>query len=122
MAAEIVFEDELDDERRKRYMTKPGFRKKLFRNLKLGLLYATSAQVSLLMVPVTMLCRHYSKIKDRRIRNQLARELDTEIQICQEKINDANSESDRKEKYKLMRIKSELEAQRDRVKLNSRYI
>ena len=74
------------------------------------------------MVPVTMLCRHYSKIKDRRIRNQLARELDTEIQICQEKINDANSESDRKEKYKLMRIKSELEAQRDRVKLNSRYI
>lgn len=114
--------DELDDERRKSYMTKPGFRKKLFRNLKLGLLYATSAQVSLLMVPVTMLCRHYSKIKDRRIRNQLARELDTEIQICQEKINDANSESDRKEKYKLMRIKSELEAQRDRVKLNSRYI
>ena len=114
--------DELDDERRRQYMTKPGFRKKLFRNLKLALLYAGSAQISLLMVPVTMLCRHYSKSKDRRIRIQLARELDTEIQICQEKINDANSESDRKEKYKLMRIKSELEAQRDRVKLNSQYI
>lgn len=114
--------DEMDDERRRKYMTKPGFRKKIFRNLKLALLYAGSAQISLLMVPVTMLCRHYSKDKDRRIRIQLARELDTEIQICQEKINDANSESDRKEKYKLMRIKSQLEAQRDRVKLNSKYI
>ena len=74
------------------------------------------------MVPVTMICRHYSKIKDSRIRTELARELDTEIQVCQAKIDDANSESDKTEKYKLMRIKSKLEAERDRVKWNSHYL
>lgn len=114
--------DKMDDERRRKFMVKPGFRKKVFRKLKLALLYGAGASVSFLMIPVTMICRHYSKDKDRRIRNQLAKELDTEIQICQAKIDDANSESDKTEKYKLMRIKSKLEAERDRVKLNSKYI
>lgn len=114
--------DKLDDERRRKFMVKPGYRKKIFRKIKLALLYGASAQVSLLMVPVTMICRHYSKIKDGRIRTELARELDTEIQVCQAKIDDANSESDKTEKYKLMRIKSKLEAERDRVKYNSHYL
>ena len=114
--------DKMDDERRRKFMVKPGYRKKIFRKIKLALLYGASAQVSLLMVPVTMICRHYSKIKDGRIRTELARELDTEIQVCQAKIDDANSESDKTEKYKLMRIKSKLEAERDRVKYNSHYL
>ena len=114
--------DKMDDERRRKFMVKPGYRKKIFRKIKLALLYGASAKVSLLMVPVTMICRHYSKIKDSRIRTELARELDTEIQVCQAKIDDANSESDKTEKYKLMRIKSKLEAERDRVKWNSHYL
>lgn len=114
--------DKMDDERRRKFMVKPGFRKKIFRKMKLALLYGASAKVSLLMVPITMICRHFSKTKDQRIRIQLARELDTEIQVCQAKIEDANSESDKSEKYRLMRIKSKLEAERDRVKWNSKYL
>ena len=74
------------------------------------------------MVPVTALCRHYSKSKDRRVRNQLVRELDTEIEICKTKIEDASSMGHNQEKYKLMRIKSKLEEQKLRVLSNSKYI
>ena len=69
-----------------------------------------------------MLLRHFSKDKDRRLRNELTRELDAEIRICDEKINDANSDGDKQEKYKLMRIKEKLVAEKNRVQLNSKYI
>ena len=114
--------DEADDDRRKKYMLEPGFRKKGFRNLKLGLLYGTAARAKLALVPVIAVCRHFSKKKDMRIRNELTRELETEIKITEEKINDANSAGDNKEKYQLMRIKSKLEAEKARVKMNSKYI
>ena len=63
-----------------------------------------------------------SKDKDRRIRNELTRELETEIRICEEKINDANANGDQQEKYKLMRIKDKLTAEKHRVQLNSNFI
>ena len=63
-----------------------------------------------------------SKQKDVRIRNELARELDTNIKVCEEKINDATADGNKEEKYRLMRIKSELEKEAIRVKSNSKYI
>lgn len=114
--------DEMDDDRRRKYLIKPGFRKKIFRNLKLALMYGATTSISVLLLPVTMIARHYSKQKDRRIRNQLAKELETEIEICKEKINDASSQGDNKQKYQLMRIKSKLEQERARVLFNSKYI
>ena len=114
--------DEKDDERRIKYMTEPGFRKKAFRNLKLAIMYGSAAQIKLAFVPITALTRHFSKEKDRRIRNELLNKLETEIKICDEKINDANSEGDKNEKYQLMRIKAKLERERLRVRTNSRYI
>ena len=56
------------------------------------------------------------------MRNELARELDTEIKVCDEKINDANANNDTKEKYRLMRIRDQLASERVRVRTNSRYI
>ena len=114
--------DDADDERRKKYMTEPGFRKKGCRNMKLALLYGTAAQAKLAFVPIVAMCRHYSKRKDIRIRNDLIRELNTEIKVCEEKISDANSNGDTKEKYKLMRIRDQLETEMLRVKTNSKYI
>lgn len=114
--------DEADNERRKQYMIAPGFRKKVFRNLKLAILYGGTAHIKLGLVPVTMLVRHFSKSKDYRIRRELARELDTEIKIVEEKISDANANGDQKEKYRLMRIKSKLEQEALRVKTNSKLI
>lgn len=55
--------DDKDDDRRKRYMVEPGFRKKAFRNLKLALLYGGAAKARLAFVPVVALCRHFSKKK-----------------------------------------------------------
>lgn len=114
--------DEADDDRRKKYMLEPGFRKKAVRNLKLAVLYGGAAKAKLALVPVVAICRHFSKIKNIRIRNELARELDTEIKITEEKISDANAAGDNKEKYQLMRIKSKLEAEKTRVRLNTKYI
>ena len=103
-------------------MVEPGFRKKAFRNLKLALLYGGAAKARLAFVPVVALCRHFSKKKDRRIRNELLNEIKTELKICDEKINDASAAGDNKEKYQLMRIRSKLEAERLRVRTNSKYI
>lgn len=114
--------DEADDERRKNFMTTPGFRKKAFQNLKLAILYGTAAQAKLALVPVVAIGRHFSKEKDRRIRNETVREIQTEIRVCEEKISDANSNGDQKEKYRLMRIKDQLDAELIRVKTNSKYV
>ena len=110
------------DDKRKDYMRAPGYRKKIFRNLKLAIMYGTAAQINLAFVPVTIFFRHFSKEKDRRLRNELVSELETEIKICDEKINDASGSGDNAEKYKLMRIKSQLERERIRVRTNSKYI
>lgn len=114
--------DKADDDRRMKYMSEPGFRKKAVRNLRLSLLYGGAARANLALVPVVGICRHFSKNKDKRIRNQLVRDLDVEIKITDEKINDASSNGDNAEKYKLMRIKSQLEAERARVRFNSKYV
>lgn len=114
--------DDADDARRKKYMTEPGFRKKIFRNMKLSLLYASALSTRLSLFPVVLVARHASKQKDRRIRNECFRELRTEIRICEEKINDANTAGDNKEKYRLMRIRDQLEAEAIRVRTNSKAI
>jgi hypothetical protein len=114
--------DKWDDNRRKKFLLKPGFRHRIFKNLKLAILYGSAAQVKLFYVPVVMVLRHFSKDKDMRIKNELIRELDTEIHICEEKINDANSNGDQQEKYRLMRIKAKLDAEKNRVTVNSKFI
>lgn len=114
--------DKWDVKRRKEFFLKPGFRHKIFRNMKHALMYGTAARTKVTMLPLLMLTRHFSKEKDRRIRNEIIRELETEIKICEEKINDANSNGDQQEKYKLMRVKEKLHAEKNRVQLNSKYI
>ena len=114
--------DKWDDDRRREYIKKPGYRKKLFKRLRLALLYGVAGMTNLALIPVVFTVRHYSKIKDKRIRNDLARELDTEIKVCEEKIADAAANGDSKAKYRLMRIKSQLEKEAARVKSNSKLI
>lgn len=114
--------DKWDDDKRREYIKKPGSRKKLFKRLRLALLYGAAGMTNLALIPVVFTIRHYSKIKDMRIRNDLARELDTEIKVCDEKIADAGVNGDSKAKYKLMRIKSQLEKEAARVKSNSKLI
>jgi hypothetical protein len=57
-----------------------------------------------------------------RIRNELVRELTTDLEVCKEKISDASANNDTKEKYRLMRIRDRLSAEIVRVKANSKYV
>ena len=114
--------DKVDDNRRKAFMTDPGFRKKSFHNLKMAIMYGTAVQINLALLPILLIIRHFSKDKDIRIRNELIREIETEIKVCEEKITDASSAGDNKEKYRLIRIKEKLLAELARVKSNSKYV
>lgn len=114
--------DKMDENRRKKFMLKPGYRHRIWRNFKHALMYGSISRINIFYTPYLMVLRHFSKDKDRRIRNELIRELDTEIKICEEKISDANAKGDTDEKYKLMRIKDKLSAEKNRVQINSKYI
>lgn len=114
--------DTADDDRRKEYMTEPGFRKRVFRNIKLAILYGSAATYKLSAVPMVWIVRHFSKEKDKRIQNELQRELRTNIKVCEAKIQDAESEGNKQEKYRLIRIKDQLENELQRVAYNSKYI
>ena len=114
--------DKADDNRRKAFMTDPGFRKKSFHNLKMAIMYGTAVQINLALLPILLIIRHFSKDKDIRIRNELIREIETEIKVCEEKITYASSAGDNKEKYRLIRIKEKLLAELARVKSNSKYV
>lgn len=114
--------EEADKNRRKKYMVEPGYRKKVFRNIRLALTYGALGHIKLLFVPAFAIVRHFSKSKDRRVRNELMRELETDLKITREKINDANANNDQKAKYQLMRIESQIEAELVRVKLNSKTV
>ena len=109
----------MDDNRRKAYMIKPGTRKKYFRMLRIAITHYCVWAINPLMNIVLAICQKLSANKDIRIRNELTRELDTEIKVCEEKIEDARGKGDNQQKYKLMRIKAKLEAEKSRVGNNS---
>ena len=82
------------------------------------------------MVIVAFICKHtilhpFFKARserNKRLRNELTAELETEIAVTEEKINDASANGDQRQKYELIRIKKKLEAEKVRVSTNSKYI
>lgn len=116
--------ENLDTNRRKDFLIKPGYRKKVFRNFKLATLYGTVAQINLAWLPITMLNRHYSKVKDRRVRNELLFDLNTEIKLLDSRIGDLEngSDADKELKYSLIRKREELKKHMLRVTANSTVI
>lgn len=114
--------DKMDDNRRKEFLLKPGFRHKIIKHFKTALKFGMIANIKLAWLPMAALLQHCSNLKDKRIRNELAMELDNEIKICEEKINDANASGDNKSKYELMRIRDKLQAEKTRVRINSKYL
>lgn len=116
-----------NDEKKKKEMLKPGYRNNLFRLTKKIFKYGLIAHFSKALAIVVFICKHTPiggsfHSKEARLRNELVSELDSEIEIVTEKINDASSNGDKKEKYELMRIKKKLEDERMRVNTNSEYI
>ena len=114
--------DDMDDDRRKKYILEAGFRKRYFKLFKLCLSHYIAFAINPIMNIVLFICQKLSSEKDSRIKNELATELESEIKICEEKIADANSKGDNDKKYKLMRIKDKLQNELTRVKTNSKYV
>lgn len=114
--------DDMDDDKRKEFILKPGFRKNYFRLFRLALTHYVAFAINPLLNIVVFIATKLGKEKDKRITNELNSELSTEIKICEEKINDASAKGDNKQKYQLMRIRDKLEAERVRIRTNSRYI
>ena len=114
--------EDWDDERRKKEMLKPGYRKKVFATLHAIIQYGIAWNLNVLFMPVVFFIRKMSKEKNIRIRNEVVRNLTTELKVCAEKMQDASNDTDKKKKYQLMRIKEELEAELTRVKTNSSYV
>ena len=111
--------EELDDDRRKEFMLKPGYRKNYFRLLKLAIIHGIAFAINPLLNIVVFISTRISREKDIRIRNEFARELEAEIKVTEAKIEDANSNRDNTKKYQLMRIRDKLQAELIRVKANS---
>lgn len=116
------FIEQLDDDRRKEYMIRPGFRKKIFKNIRVAAMYGATAYVNKLYLPIAWFARKMSKEKNKRIRDTFAAELETEIKVTEAKIEDATSKGDQEQRYQLMRIRDKLARDLARVKYNSKYL
>lgn len=114
--------ERMDDDRRKEYMIRPGFRKKIFKNIRVAAMYGATAYVNKMYLPITWFARKMSKEKNKRIRNDFASELETEIKVVEAKIEDANAKGDQTQRYQLIRIKDKLTRDLARVKYNSKYL
>ncbi len=116
--------DDADDERRKEYIAKPGFRKKIFRGLKLAIAHMLAFKINPIINIILFIATKLGGEKDKRIRNELVRELKSEIKVCEQKIDDAkadvaNGKTTNQTVYKLMRMHDKLVQELERVETNS---
>ena len=115
--------EEMDDDRRKEYIIKPGSRKKVFRALKIAIEHGIAFAINPLLNIVLLIAQKLSHEKDIRIRNELVRELQAEKTVVNAKIEDMSGDPKmRNEKYRMMRIKDKLDAEIVRISANSNYV
>lgn len=120
--------NKLDEDKRKEKMLQPGYRNDIHKRIMKLIKYGAAWKFlgPLLSIKAWFISKVYKATigkslekRDIRLRNELVAELDAEIEITNEKIQDAGSTGDQKQKYQLMRIKKKLEAERVRVQTNS---
>ncbi len=79
-----------------------------------GILYLVGGPVFAVIGLITGIA--IDKSLDHTVRQQILHEMEAEMKIIEEKISDAKSAGDKKEKYQLMRLQSTLEKDIDRVR------
>lgn len=78
--------------------------------------------VAAIIVAIGLYCRSNLLEKtEKREKERILLDLETDLKITREKIEDAKAENDRKKKYQLMRIESTLQKEITRIKYNLRY-
>ena len=74
------------------------------------------------IVAIGLLCRkELMNRTEKREKQRILLDLETDLKLCKEKIEDAKSENDKKKKYQLMRIESSLQKEITRIKYGLRY-
>ena len=101
-----------DENNIKEKMADPHARKGIFNAIKSAIKYGSLFKAGLLLNPVFLFLTVTKKIgnkkNENRIRSEMISELKTELEILDEKIEDANRAGDNQAKYKLIRFKNEL--------------
>lgn len=97
-------EDKIKEE-----MADPHHRKNLYTTIKQAIVNGSLLKAGLLLNPIFLMLRITNKQKKERLRTEMIGELKTEMEIIDEKIKDApDTPEGRRDKYKLMRFKNEL--------------
>lgn len=110
------------NERRKRIM-EGGFRFKLFKLIRNAILLGGAAAINPALAAIGFLV-HFALDKqvDRKVRQNIVKELREELAIVTEKIEDAKGDQNKSKKYQLMRIKTKLENDIERIQYNLDHI
>lgn len=114
-----------DSARRREILIKGGVAPKVLRWIKRSIPLIAGAAAST-VVPVAGVISGISligliasdKMLDEREKRKLMRELEDEIQICNEKIDDSRGDNNKQKKYELIRIRNNLKRTQDRIKYN----
>lgn len=111
---------EQDKEARKKRVIQGGFRAQIWKWLSIAIKSGlVGFAVNPLAGAITAIgLATIDKSVDLKTKRQVLKELETEIKLCEEKIDDAKAEAQKQEKYKLMRIKAKLENEYERIKYN----
>lgn len=103
----------------KEKMADPRARKNIFSAIRTAIAAGSYVKAGILLNPVFLFLGVTQKfVKDKntvRIRNEMIAEIKTEIEILNEKIEDAKGVHDNEEKYKMIRIRNELNKKLIRV-------
>lgn len=107
-----------DKEERKSRIIEGRFRSQIWKWLRRAV---TSGAVAFLINPlmgciVLVAQVAVSKGLDEKVRKQIIQEMETELKVVNAKIEDAQSESSKKEKYELIRIREKLQTEIKRIK------
>ncbi len=106
----------LDKSERRKRILHGGFRFKLLKLIRTAIILGVGVAIHPALAAITLLGQvAFERQLDNKVRKEIVHELELELQICEEKIRDASSAGDKKNKYNLMRIKSALEKDIERI-------
>ena len=108
-----------DETRLKENLVDPHARKDLFSKIKSAIKLGALAKAGILLNPIFLALALSKKMSDnkkvQRLRHEIIGELKTELEVLDAKIRDADYDVNKAEKYRLMRLKNEINKKLIRV-------
>lgn len=110
-----------DENDRREIILKQGLVPKLIRFIKQGILSAGVYAVNPALGAITLITLvGTNKALDARVKNKMLYELETELELTNEKIEDSRGDENKQSKYELIKIRKQLEKSITKIRLNRR--